>query len=436
MLIVDQFFYMEKKYSLFEIKENEKFPLWDILRSDIYRLLVYKSYVKSLENIDINKKKYIFNHIYNIISFLFHIPFFRKKYLIFPASRYMNSKGVYFDKSAISVIKLLSNKALVFEATFKLLDYPYNYNYCFFFRRILKANNLNQKDYCIIKTALEDCFPENKIPYDYLNDAYMRFQKDFKFYSLLFKILKPQKVICSIGDFRALFFACKLQKIESILIQHSGIERDTIEFSYPSFVTLKSNIIFCDKLFTFGSYWGKNMNLPTDVVPLGNDYFNNIPIDASDNSVLIISTIIHGNELKILTKEMALIRKDLIFNYKLHPNEYHNKQLYVDYFKNIENVIVLSLEYDTSILISRSQLVVLIVSGVLYEALNQNKKVAIYKKIDYDRSIIYQKIPNLFIVDNAIEVLSVINAENKKSNESYYSSIDFDLMKQKVYSRK
>ena len=156
---------------------------------------------------------------------------------------------------------------------------------------------------------------------------------------------------------------------------------------------MKSHLIllFSEYVLTFGNYWCKNFNVPAKkIISIGNDYFFCKPEVELDDSILIVSTVVHGIELSKLTIKAAKERPDLKFVYKLHPNEFQFKNEYFDYFKNNSNVYIISNEIDTTILIAKSQLVVLIVSAVIYEALNQNKKAAVLKKSITKGNCIYQ----------------------------------------------
>ncbi|MBN9300159.1 MAG: hypothetical protein J0I41_24385, partial [Filimonas sp.] len=185
-------------------------------------------------------------------------------------------------------------------------------------------------------------------------------------------------------------------------------------------------------VLTLGDYWGKNINIPGIITPVGNDFFYRKPITENDNSILIISTIIHGGELRSLTRDLALLCPNLKIKYKLHPNEFHLVDEYLLFFVEIQNVKVICDEIDTNILIAKSRLVILIVSAVLYEALNQSKKVVIYKKLNYERQLTLAKLPNVYLIDLASEVYDIIEKPIIPNHVNFYKATDSVQIKKLV----
>jgi len=90
---------------------------------------------------------------------------------------------------------------------------------------------------------------------------------------------------------------------------------------------------------------------------------------------------------------------------------------------------VITTQIDTSVLIAKSQLIVLIVSAVIYEALNQNKKVMVYKKINYERQLILARFPNVYFFDSAFEVFEVLVKENAFGCVNFYKKTDYSMIK-------
>ena len=118
------------------------------------------------------------------------------------------------------------------------------------------------------------------------------------------------------------------------------------------------------------------------------------------------------------------------FVYKLHPNEFQLKNEYIEYFKNYTNVRIISNEIDTAILIAKSQLVVLIVSAVIYEALNQNKKVAVFKKINYKRQLHLSPFKNLYFFDLPNELFEILLEDEIINKVNFYKKTDHKMIKE------
>ncbi len=423
---------MESDNNLFDLGKEINLPVWDIIRYSVYVKYYYpeKDRAKLSEAPTRNISDYI-KLIFKIVPFVFTVLTNRKKNVILTASRYINDNAEYFDKSAMPIINTLDGQVLVFEPILvRKMAYKYLYDFSNLFRKFHKSDSIPLEYWTKIDAALTQNLGESLVTYDEVDSIVKIFKSDFLFFKTLFKILKNKKLIICTGNPKACILASKNLGIETYLVQHAGIEIDEIDYSYPSDIKNTSPILFADYVLTFGNYWCKNINVPTKkVIPLGNDYFCSKPNVESDDSVLIISTIVHGEELSKLTLELANKNSDLKIVYKLHPNEYHLKGEYNIFFKDNKNVNVITTEVDTSILIAKSQLVVLIVSAVIYEALNQNKKVAVYKKINYERQLHLMNYENCYMFDFAEELINILSVNTKESDFDFYKKSDIPVIK-------
>ena len=88
---------------------------------------------------------------------------------------------------------------------------------------------------------------------------------------------------------------------------------------------------------------------------------------------------------------------------------------------------------DTSLLVAKSRLVILIVSTVLYEALNQNKKVAIYKKINYERYYSLNGLPNIHFFDEYFEVFDFLDIPLVGLNVNYFKPTNYTLLNKLIH---
>lgn len=432
MKLIDQFHKMENEFCLFELGIKDNLPIWDIVRYNVYLKYYYpeKDRKQFETEISHNLSDY-FYFILLVIKSLFYFFISNGKNVFITSSRYQNHNGFWFDKSAQSIIEEYKSESIILEPVFaKKTKNKYIYDISNVLRRFYRKNILTPYNFSKIEEALKSQFGECLISYEEMNRLLLNFKSDLKFYLFFFKIKKTKKLFISTGNPRATIYASKKLKIKTYLIQHGSIEFDSIDLSYPKEITKNDFILLPDFLLTFGSFWCKDLNIPnTKIVSIGNDYFSNKIKEESDNSVLIISTIIHGDELKKLTKKIALKRKDLIFKFKLHPNEYVYFDEYVKYFEGYTNVQVISDQFDTSLLISKSMLIVLIVSTVLYEALNQNKKVGVYKKINYERQLHLSGLKNLYFFDNEIELDDIISLPIYSEKVSFYEQFKTDIIK-------
>lgn len=427
MQLIHKFHKMELENNLFELGKEINFPIWDIVRYSVYVKYYYpkKDRVKLSEDVKHGFRDY-FRIAIKLIIFVFNV--FRKKSdtVILTASRYIDKEGKYYDKSAMPIINALCDNYLVVEPILgKEVAYNYMYDFCDVLRRFSKSKSIPIEYFAKINTVLIETFGDSLISHGEINLLVKNFRSDYLFYRTFFSLINNNKLIICTGNPKASIIAAKELNIETYLVQHAGIEIDEVDYSYPNGITSKSSILFPDYILTFGDYWCKDFNVPAKkIIPIGNDYFCNKPKIELDDSILVISTIVHGGELSKLTLALAIERPELKLVYKLHPNEFHSKGEYVEYFKDITNVSIISNEIDTTILIAKSQLVVLIVSAVIYEALNQNKKVAVFKKINYKRQLHLSQFENLYFFDKPEEIVEILDQEIKQNNVSFYKKTD------------
>lgn len=432
MQLIHKFHKMESENNLFDLGKEINLPLWDIIRYNVYLKYYYpeKDRIKLSKNVKHGFKDY-FKIVIKLITFIVGVLRKKSEIVILTASRYTNEKGKYYDKSAMPLIKTLDGKCMVVEPILSAeLAYDYIYDFSNVFRRFSKKSNISIEFYNLIKNALEIEFGECLISFSEINLIIRDFKSDYLFYKTFFSLVKNRKLIICTGNPKASILAAHDCNCETYLMQHAGIEIDEVDYSYPQGISENSFIIYPKYVLTFGEYWCRGINVPVKkIIPIGNDYFSNTPKIELDGSILVISTRVHGGELSKLTLTLAIERPDLKFVYKLHPNEFHLSDEYVEYFKGNTNVSIITNEVDTTILIAKSQLVVLIVSAVIYEALNQNKKVAVLKKINYKRQLHLSQFKNLYFLDLPEEIYDILEKKAEENNCDFYKKSDRYLIK-------
>lgn len=435
-MLIDKFHNMEMMNNLFSLGSDIKMPIWDIVRYHVYVKYYYPEKNRILQKNKIKKKK-LFYYIKHLLKFIF--GFYRKKspILFLTSSRFYNDQGVSFDKSAYPIIKEINKDQFSVLESLPIAQalYPFNYDFCNFYLRFFKKKHFcNEETYAIIRNSLQKSFGECLISKNEIEQLLNAFWRHYIYYKAIFKAKKVKKLFISTGNPKASILASKELKIETYLIQHAGIEKDEIDYSYPRNVKIDNFILFPDYLLTFGDYWGKNVNIPVkDIIVTGNSFFYNKPYEKTDNSILVISSIVHSTELVPLTQEFARIYKQEKIVYKLHPNEFHLFDYYVESFKLFSNISIVMGEIDTSILIARSKGVVLIVSAVIYEALNQNKTVCIYKRINYERQLHLADNPNVNFFDNIDELYQLINKPSIYVKTNFYNNTNKDIIHKITY---
>ena len=433
MQLIHKFHKMESENKLFDLGVEINLPLWDIIRYSVFVKYNYpeKYRVKLSQDVKHEAKDY-FIIIFKLVSFIFSVFIAKRKVVILTGSRYLDNEGKYFDKSAMPFINALGDNCIALESIIdKKVSYNYIYDFSNLFRRFYKSKSISNKYHEKINACLVETFGESLMSYEEINLLVRDFRNDYVFYKTIFSLLKNKKLIICTGNPKASINAAKELNIETYLVQHAGIEIDEIDWSYPIETKSNSTILFSDYALTFGDYWCKNINVPAkNIIPIGNDYFCNKPEVECDNSILVVSTIVHGIELSKITSIASKQRTDLNFVYKLHPNEFHLKNEYIEYFKRHSNVRIISNEVDTTILIAKSQLIVLIVSAVIYESLNQNKKVAVLKKINYERQLGLLQFKNLYFFDSTKDLFEIITKNVVLDNLNFYKKTDNNIIKE------
>lgn len=436
MKLTHQFHEMESKFNLFDLGKNIDLPLWDIIRYSVYVKYYYPSRDRALQKVRSNQfnGKYYFKLFLKILNHLPILLFKKGEVIFFTSSRFKKEDDSYYDVVASPFISSAKNRGFAIERTFNgNIRYPHIFNMSFVLKKLVKFKLLTNSDlsnsYQKIEAALTNTFGECHFTKEELKSLLLQYNAEYRYYKFIFRFKKVKKIFISTGNPKGHIRAAKEMKVKTYLLQHAGIEFDEIDYSYPKVINEFSNILYPEVLLTFGDYWGKNNNIPVSrKVTIGNDNYA-VKLNCSeDQSILVISTIIHGRELSILTKDVANNRQDIKFVFKLHPNDFHLKSYYEDFFQDNKNVRIVSSEEDTNELIARSQLVILIVSAVLYQALHQNKKVAVYKRINYERNKVLSNQPNMYFFESVAEIDEILSQETIKSHDVFYESMNHSLL--------
>lgn len=434
MLLVDKFFNMEEDCRLFDLKTDDGLPLWDIIRMHVY----LKYHFPEVSQPETNQKKSltdIWQHLTGLIKSILYLFTRKSENFILPTSRYLDSNGLYYDKAAMNVIEYFGEKncfILEWHVGNKKYRYPSANNYVGLIQKFWKPKEkLSKTNFELIEKALLQHLDECRVSYDEIDQLLTTFRAENFTYNKLLKFKKIKRVfITQNGLQKGLIKAAKDNGIKVYEFQHGSFEKDHLAYSYPETINYNSNIIFPDLLLTFSEYWGSYFNVPAKkIVPVGNDYFNN-SIQGYPNAdcILVISSIIHGHELAPLTIELAKTYPDKQFKFKLHSNEYYKAESYIAQFTGYNNITIVKDEISISELLSQSVLVLLINSTVIYEALNQQRKVVIYKRGNYFNPNQKKQFANLFFINESHELSDILKAPNSKSVLTFFKPFNTEIL--------
>ena len=236
------------------------------------------------------------------------------------------------------------------------------------------------------------------------------------------KILKKYKIekifICQNGIQKGLFRAGKELGIKIYETQHGSVDIGHLVYHYPSMEYTQKQISLPDVIFSFSPFWFKELNLPNvSICPVGNNYlyapFEKKNIHFLKEGITIISADIYGKILSdfILSEEVRNVLREIPIYFKLHPNQYHEKEYYIQKFQGIQNVTVVSNELSIGELLDKCDTIFTIVSTVIYEALQANHKVIILKQENYLEVDHIFNCDNVYLVNTINDFISALNTE-------------------------
>ncbi|MGB4655060.1 MAG: hypothetical protein WBH98_06480 [Bacteroidales bacterium] len=432
MTLVEKFFKMEEECDLFSIKTEDGLPLWDIIRMHVY-LKYHFPEITQPDVMEQNKLTKIWQHLLGLSKSIFYMLTKKSDNLILPTSRYRDSNGLYFDKAAMNVIEYFGKNCFIIEWHDNNKKYRYQSanNYVSILQKFRKKRvELDKTSYNFIEETLKKYLNKCRVTYNEINDVLETFRSEYYSYSKLLKLKKFKRIfITQNGLQKGLIKAAINSKIKVYEFQHGSFEKDHLTYSYPKMINCNSNIIFPDYLLTYSDYWGSYFNVPAKkVIPIGNDYFNiKIEGKSNDENILVISSMIHGHELAPLTIELAKIYPEKNFTFKLHSNEYRMVDLYRKQFSEFNNITLITNETSIPELLSECELVILINSTVIYETLNQNKKVVIFKRGNYFIPHNNNQFVNLFYLDISEDLNEILNTKINKTYSTFFKPFDLEL---------
>lgn len=431
-MLCDDFFKMEIECELFNLKDEKVEQFWDIVRREVYMAYYHREHISKNNNKD-NKAKKIARTILTIFqSLIYYVSKLGKRSLVLASPRYVDANGFHYDKASDNIISSLGREAFIMNQRTIGVKYRYRstsgfmYGYFVYRYRSCFADKMN-KD--IIHDALVKYLGDDILPKGLIDNAYRGFLAKRAYYNFLFSIKRFKAVyFVQNGNLKGMFAAAKKHGIKTVEIQHGSFEIDHPAYSYPVGISYEDGrIIMPDYITTFGPYWGHNFNLPVKkIIAVGNDSYTMSPKrEVPENHIVVVSSSVHTNFLVPFTIQIALQHRNIPIYYKLHSSESLDKAV----FKDCNNVIVISEEYNATELIYKAALVIAINSTVLYEALNFNRKIAIVKVLDYEGQRSLFNLPNVFLIDTIDDIKDALAAQTTEDSPEFFTSFNEELFK-------
>ncbi|MGQ7945282.1 capsular polysaccharide export protein, LipB/KpsS family [Flavobacterium sp. WC2509] len=366
------------------------------------------------------KKSQIIKELCSFLSFLF---FKKCDYLFFTASRNKINETKVFDQNLGDVLNTISGKYFAFE-NFERDKTKWYYDNTLFdpifiFRKVFNFFFKTQ-DYSDLVSLITSEHENSKIGNEEINNIVIDFKIDYAFYYFILKWKKVKAVfITQNGIQKGLFAAAKKCNIPVIEVQHGIIDEGHLAYNYNKTISYDDHRIYMPTYyFSFSDFWIEKLNIPVKkIFSMGNSFFYNdqdtkIALkDSSAQGLLVASSDVFGENLKNLVLEFANRRNETKVYFKLHPNQFSEKQYYVDQFANFENVKVYTNEKSLYELLEISKAILLIQSTALYEAYHLKIRGIIYKKQTYTRHSHVFELPNISLVDNVDELVKAFETE-------------------------
>lgn len=409
----------EEKSNIFSIHNNDEIYLWDIFRYFVWEKLRFERQTPTNFTKKQNLRKLISQRIkaagrlYNSLCLL-SIDTKRYDNLFFLASR-NQFENSFIDQNQYDTYKLLSAQKNLLIETFGIQKLDFYENKLYYYgclRHLAKFYyhiKLSENDYICINKIIEllkNNFGELNFTEYNLISLLKDFYLDAKLWNKLLKRHKIKKVfLTQNGIQKGIFYAAKKLSIPVYEFQHGIISKGHPAYSYPKINGIEKSIYIPYKFLTLSDYWCKTFYCPIINQSIGNNYFSK-PVEKINNPsrILVISANIFGKELAKILKDgiyAGIIKpSDLIF--KLHPNQYFEKEYYNDFFDG--KVTVITNEKSVNELLSEAKFMITVCSTAAYEALQANTRVLVYKISMYREMELLFNDENLFLFSNTEEL--------------------------------
>lgn len=434
------FFLMEKNESLFELRTASDFPIWDIVRNQIWYKIIYNTPF-------IEKKKDIKIKVTTLLkAFLLFPKIFsrRKKIFFFGASRFLNNEKKFYDPFFEEVKAYLEDNFIFYETiTGKELYAEKNHIYPIlpYLRKPIRLifllfNSFNKDIDSInkIKNAINSTYRKEITTTKDINKIYIDFLIDYYYFKFLFYLLPSVKyaMLHQNGFQKGFILAAQRRNVKVLEFQHADIIEANIvwHYGYNNFNS-KNDIIFPNYFLTLSNVWSDNYNIPCKCIEIGSNHYNIekkwVP---NSNNIGIISTKEHEDVLNLFVLEAARSNPNIDFLYKLHPGQFSRHEKFTLYFQDISNIKILPIETSIKDLMCLTNEFIVIYSSVIFELLQAGKIVYIYKKLNYWFFKKYFELPNVYLISDIKEF------NIKRNYLSVPQTFDFQLMFFKPFNEK
>lgn len=419
----DRFLDFEKENHLFDLQDEYGTYYWDIFRYEIYPLLLWEGGFLSSSSQNRAIKDIIakaFSMFYEPFRLFFLCP--KKENLFYLASR-NKIDGKFIDQNAKAVYDLFSEQENLVIESFNSHSHLKNSYFLpqRIFRRFLKKGET--ADFSFLINLLEKEFGELPFNEVFLQKKITDYYTDFYFFSSFFKKKKISRIfLTQNGILKAFLRAAQENRIPVFEFQHGVVDRGHLAYNYPKIDYKEGQVVLPDTILSLSPFWFNELYLPNvKIASIGNDYFYSPLAEiarTTDNSsvaqsILVISSDVFGKDLSdfILELEKEGQIKEVQIYFKLHPNQFFEKEYYIEKLSSIKNIRIITNEQSVGGLLKICSTVFAIQSTAIYEALQANRKVILLKRMSYLRHGHIFDRKNLHLVDTVEDFISALNTE-------------------------
>jgi hypothetical protein len=432
---IDKFFEMEEKFSLFDYKPENGFPIWDILRYEVMMLNFANNDIPLYTPYMSYSLKNIVYMIARLVKSSFSFIFVRPENIVFLTSRFRDEHGKRYDKAAQNIIDELSDKCLVVEKMKPASKYKNKaeFDFIMIYNMFFKKKNMLPSDfYKLVYQAITATFGQCDFTYPELDRIYSQYLREYNYYRFYLKWKKPKRIFNNGGPYyKAKLSAATSLKIKTYELQHGYLTDKVLGYSYPAFIDQTSPVIVPDCFLTIGEFWSSQLHNPSTFVSVGNDFYNISGMaENKDNSILIVSSNLYVDHLTQLAITLSQINNEIPIIYKVRPSENCILADLKKRFLSCPNIKIVYDEVDMYMLIERSSLVVMVNSTAFFEAMHLGAQIAIYKIIDYNVLSNYFNCPNVHLFDTAYELLDIYAMKKEKYTLKVFEKFNSNKFKE------
>lgn len=401
---------MEAEYDLFH-KRVDGVYWWDIVRYDVFDKIYGLSPNGQGQQSNMFAKivagiAYKVAHVIGHISFLLSLPKANPEIVFFRCARNTvgdSSRDIISDP----IVNLYPGRAFVIDTWQNDRHLPPLLVESSFVR-------FGNQDLGDIEGIVEKTFGKKLELSSFISKKISVYKREVRVYDSLLRRLRPKCVVfVQNGIQKGLIAASRSLGIPIVELQHGLISYIHKAYSYPDGVDYSLLTTQPDALLLFSEFWSKGYYSPIrHKIVVGNNDLYCERDDYKGNTCLVVSVNIYHEVLRDLVQELSSEMPGWKFIYKLHPNQYADKDTISREFNQHANISVVAAESSVKSLSRQVALFLAIQSTTVYEALQAGKKVLLLRKFNYEMHSDIFGVNNLHLVGDVAEIVNLLSEKD------------------------